>query len=185
MEAGRLMEDILEEVIAFAELAEKFENDLESTENEEMALLGGTVPPDLHPSNGSPPDRERELNEIKLDILKIEEQIRLQSSKEADVRTVPPDLGLKKSTRKQGTVPGRRKWKELKLCGKNEIVRNQKKAMSRMFLSGKLKRGTVPQGPATVPQLSLDCMQEETSRKACEGEQSHQVQLVEHQHHLQ
>ena len=92
---------------------------------------------DLHPSNGSPPDRERELNAIKLEILKIEEQIRLQSSKETEVRTVPPDLGLKKSTRKQGTVPRRRKWKELKLCGENEIIRNQKKAMSRMFLSGK------------------------------------------------
>ena len=99
METGRIMEDILEEVIAFAELDEKFggtdltndtqhhhlshhqtlrsqsqanENDLGRNEipenvpeNEEMALLGGTVPPDLHPSQGGPPDRGREMNAMR------------------------------------------------------------------------------------------------------------------------
>ena len=49
------------------------------------------------------------------------------------------------------------------------MIRKQKKAMSRMFTSGKLQRGTVPPGPATVPQSSLDCKQKETSREACEG----------------
>ena len=80
---------------------------------------------DLHPSNGSPPDRGRELNTIKLEILKIEELIRLQSSKrkDAEVRTVPPDFGLGKSTRRRGTLPRRGKMKELKLCGENEMIR--------------------------------------------------------------
>ena len=109
------------------------------------------------------------MNAMKLEILKIEEQIRLLTSKGAEVRTVPPDLGLKTSTRRKGRVPGRRKWKELTLCGQNEVVRSQKNAMNRMFLSGKLKRGTVPENTATVPQLPMDCMQVETSTKACEG----------------
>ena len=41
MEVGRLLEDILEEVLAFTEMAKRFENDAENIENEEMALLGG------------------------------------------------------------------------------------------------------------------------------------------------
>ena len=88
-----------------------------------MELLGGTVPTNLHASRGGQPDRGRELNAIKLEIFKVEEMIKLHSSqrKDAEVRTVPPDFGLRRSTRRRRTSPTGGKRKELELCGENEM----------------------------------------------------------------
>jgi hypothetical protein len=86
----------------------EIENDFgrkELPETERMELLGETVPP--IPKDG-PPDRKKEINNIKLEITKIEEMIRLHSEqrkekgKGTEVGTVPPYFGLKRSTKRKG-----------------------------------------------------------------------------------
>ena len=126
--------------------------------------MGETVPP--IPQDG-PPDRENEIDTIKLEISKIEEMLKLHSAqrkekgKGTEVRTVPPYFGLKISSKRKGKTSAGRKRKEIELCGENEEFRIQKKAMNRMFMSGKLRRGAVPPSPVivTVPPSSA-CKQE-------------------------
>ena len=124
----------------------------ELPEKEKEELLGETVPPS---TLSGPHDRTEEMEGIKLEIENVKERIRQHSERRkktvegTKVETVPPDFRIKKSTRRKETG-WKVKRKEIALVGENEEIRLQRKAMNRMFMSGKLKRGGVPPSRVSV-----------------------------------
>ena len=157
--AGSILEGIMEEVLAFKELEEKF---------------GGAVTPNnqLHLNLDAPPDRQAEQEGIMLEITRIKEILEqnLEERKEkekgirkdTEVGTVPPSLGLKRSTKKEKgkTSIEKGKREKLELVGENEGLRKQRRAMNKMFMTGKLKR----EEKGKVPPIPLSLINGQTSQ---------------------
>ena len=123
---GQMMEGILEEVIAFKELEEEFG------------------------------ERAEEMKNLELEMIRIEKILEEQSKqkKEKEEKEEGKEVyEVKISTRRKGGKRSEGKRKEMELQGANEETRLQRRAMRKMFSSGKLRRGPVPPTTATSDRM--------------------------------
>ena len=115
-------------------------------------IICGTVQANKEPTP-NPPDRGGEIETIRQEIKRIEEQIERNKpkvpmiTKTLQAGTVPPDFEVKKTTRKDKQT---KKNRGVEPKGKNGTVWKMKREMNDMFKRGKLERGTVPPTTATA-----------------------------------
>ena len=136
MEVGKILEEILEEVNAFTELNEMI-----------CVTVKGNAAPEP-----SPPDRSEEIEKLRKEIYRIEEQIEGRKgkipmiSRNRESAAAKLEVNIMKTTRKCKPTKNTR---GVEIQGKNGTLMKMKKYMKERFKSEKLERGAAQPITAT------------------------------------
>ena len=143
--AGIILEELLDEILAFGDLQEKLCRTV--LPNNNINLVNETVPP----------DRSEELKRayenvqtLKLEISRLQSphlkkpQKNPEICESTNIETVPTEkIRIARSTKTRG-VDRKKDKKKLELVGKNRELWRNLESMREMFKKKKLLRGTVP-----------------------------------------